>query len=382
MIPYGHQQISEEDIQEVVNVLRSDWLTQGPMVKHFECAVAKYCGAKYAVAVSSGTAALHLAALAAGFSFNDEVITSPITFVASANCIIYTGATPIFADIDSDTYCIDVEQIIKKITKITKGLIPVHFAGQPCDMAEIAAIARESGLKVIEDAAHAIGASYEVDGQSYKVGCCAHSDMTIFSFHPVKHITTGEGGMITTNNYELYVKLCLLRTHGITKEKKKMRQCDGTWYYEQQELGFNYRITDLQCALGLSQLKRLNEFVKRRRAIAASYNNAFEKITEVIVPFQKEIVASSWHLYVLRLKSIERKKVFELLQKRGVGVNVHYIPVHLQPYYQKHFHFKKGDFPKAEDYYSQAITLPIYPAMSDDDVNYVIESVFDISRKK
>jgi dTDP-4-amino-4,6-dideoxygalactose transaminase len=206
--------------------------------------------------------------------------------------------------------------------------------------------------------------------------------MTIFSFHPVKHITTGEGGMITTNNYELYAKLCLLRTHGITKEKKNMQQCEGTWYYEQQELGFNYRITDLQCALGLSQLKRLNEFVERRRAIAASYNNAFKKITEVIVPFQKEKVASSWHLYVLRLKSIERKKVFELLQKRGVGVSVHYIPVHLQPYYQKHFHFKNGDFQKAEYYYSQAITLPIYPAMSDNDVNHVIESVFDISRKK
>ena len=234
MIPYGRQQITEEDIQAVVEVLRSDWLTQGPMIPRFEQAVAEYCGAKYAVAVANGTAALHLAALAAGFRQGDEVITSPITFVASANCIVYAGATPVFADIDPKTYCIDPQQIKNRITPATKGLIPVHFAGQPCDMAEISTLARARNLTVIEDAAHAIGASYKHEGETYKVGGCAHSDMTIFSFHPVKHITTGEGGIITTNSRELYEKLNLLRTHGITRDPDKLSQNHGTWYYEQQ----------------------------------------------------------------------------------------------------------------------------------------------------
>jgi perosamine synthetase len=245
-IPYGRQSISEDDIAAVVEVLRSDWLTQGPVVERFERAVAEYCGARYAVAVANGTAALHLAALAAGFGPGDEVITSPITFVASANCIAYTGAKPAFADIDPRTYCIDPEQIRSRLTPATRGLIPVHFAGQPCDMAAIAEVARERGMVVIEDAAHAIGASYQVDGVTSKVGCCAHSDMTIFSFHPVKHITTGEGGMITTNNEDLYKKLLLLRTHGITRDPQLLSRSDGPWYYEQQVLGYNYRITDIQ----------------------------------------------------------------------------------------------------------------------------------------
>ncbi|MCI5223937.1 MAG: UDP-4-amino-4,6-dideoxy-N-acetyl-beta-L-altrosamine transaminase [Candidatus Electrothrix sp. AR4] len=380
MIPYGRQQISEEDIQAVVEILRSDWLTQGPMVKRFERAVADYCEARYAVAVSSGTAALHLAALAAKFGPSDEIITSPITFVASANCIVYTGASPVFADIDSRTYCIDPEQIKHKNTKKTKGIIPVHFAGQPCDIARIATVAKQNNLIVIEDAAHAIGANYKVDSRSYKVGSCAHSDMTTFSFHPVKHITTGEGGIITTNDYALYTRLRLLRTHGITRDRQALKRDDGPWYYEQQDLGFNYRITDLQCALGLSQLKRLDEFIMRRKKIAAEYNKAFEGVEDIRVPFQKKEADSSWHLYVLGFRETKRGNVFNALRKRGIGVNVHYIPVHMQPYYQEYFGYVAGDFPKAEEYYAGAITLPLYPAMTDNEVNYIIESILDLVR--
>jgi UDP-4-amino-4,6-dideoxy-N-acetyl-beta-L-altrosamine transaminase len=376
-IPYGRQNISEDDIQSVVEVLRSDWLTQGPVIDQFERALADYCGARYAVAVANGTAALHLAALAAGFGPGDEVITSPITFVASANCIAYTGAKPVFADIDQLTYGIDPKQIRKRLTPVTRGVIPVHFAGQPCDMRSIAAIAREYGLTVIEDAAHAIGASYEAGGKTYKVGSCAHSDMTIFSFHPVKHITTGEGGIITTNSGDFYEQLCLLRSHGITRDASRLSRHEGPWYYEQQALGFNYRITDLQCALGLSQLKRLDEFVARRRKIAAVYDRAFAGCDELILPEQREGSHSSWHLYTLGLRTLPRRKIFERLRQRGLGVNVHYIPVHLQPYYQQHFGTSEGDYPCAEQYYTQAITMPLYPAMSDEDVAYVIETTLD-----
>lgn len=376
-IPYGRQCITEEDIQAVVDVLRSDWLTQGPAVESFERAVAEYCGARYAVAVSNGTAALHLAALAAGFGPGDEVLTSPITFVASANCIAYTGAKPVFADIDPQTYCVDPKQIIAKITHSSRAIIPVHFAGQPCDMVTISAIAKQNNLIVIEDAAHAIGASYEIDGQYYKVGGCSHSDMTIFSFHPVKHITTGEGGIITTNSESLYQKLQLLRTHGITKDLSKLSRNDGPWYYEQHVLGFNYRITDFQCALGLSQLKRIDTIVNRRKEIVDIYNKAFNCHTKLIIPFEANTVTSSWHLYVLQFKQIVRLDVFNALREKGLGVNVHYIPVHLQPYYFKHFNFKVGDYPKAESYYSQAITLPLYPTMKNEDVDYVINAVFE-----
>ncbi|WP_148896141.1 UDP-4-amino-4,6-dideoxy-N-acetyl-beta-L-altrosamine transaminase [Geothermobacter ehrlichii] len=377
-IPYGRQSISEEDIQAVVDVLRSDRLTQGPVVEQFERAVAEYCGAKYAVAVSNGTAALHLAALAAGFEEGDEVITSPITFVASANCIVYSGATPVFADIDRNTYCIDPEQIKRKITSKTKGLIPVHFAGQPCDMVEISTISKRNNLIVIEDAAHAIGASYEVDGRTYKVGCCAHSDMAIFSFHPVKHLTTGEGGMITTNSPELYERLCLLRTHGIIKDPKRLGRNDGPWYYEQQELGFNYRITDIQCALGLSQLKRLDEFVGRRRQIVKKYNDAFSECDTLIVPQQRAGANSSWHLYMLGFQSFDRRVVFEALRECGLGVNVHYIPLHLQPFYADNFNLSVGDYPEANKYYSRVITLPLYPSMTDKDVQQVLNAVHEV----
>lgn len=375
MIPYGRQQITEEDIQAVVEVLRSDWLTQGPVVERFEQAVAAYCGAKYAVAVANGTAALHLAALAAGFHKGDEVITSPITFVASANCIVYTGATPVFADIDPGTYCIDPQHIQNRITANTKGIIPVHFAGQPCDMVAVSELARSHNLIVIEDAAHAIGASYQADGKTCKVGSCTHSDMTIFSFHPVKHITTGEGGIITTNSRELYEKLCLLRTHGITREPGKLKQDHGPWYYEQQELGFNYRITDFQCALGLSQLKRLDTFIERRKQIVHTYNTAFAENENLVTPYQREGTDSSWHLYLLALKKSDRSKVFQQLRESGIGVNVHYIPVHLQPYYQAQFGCKRGDYPLSEAYYNSAITLPLYPHMLDEDVLFVINEV-------
>ena len=374
MIPYGHQDISEDDIQEVINVLRSEWLTQGPMVERFERAVAAYCGARYAVAVSSGTAALHIAALAAGFGIGDEVITSPITFAASANCIAYTGARPVFADIDDTTCCIDVAEVKKRLSKKTKGIIPVHFAGHPCDIVKIAEVAREHGLIVIEDAAHALGASYEEHGVWYKVGSCAHSDMTIFSFHPVKHITTGEGGMITTNNVELYRKLLLLRSHGITKEPQQMHCDDGSWYYEQQYLGFNYRITDIQCALGLSQLKRLDEFLYKRRNISNIYNQAF---TKAAIRLPKHGGNSSWHLYVIRCDGTKRKYIFDVLRNKGIGVNVHYIPVYTHPYYQRSFGYQRGDFPIAEAYYQEAISLPLYPTLSDTQLNQIISSVIE-----
>lgn len=376
-IPYGRQDISDEDIQAVVEVLRSDWLTQGPAVERFERAVAEYCGARYAVAVANGTAGLHLAALAAGFGPDDEVITSPITFVASANCIVYCGAKPVFADIDPQTYCLDPRQVETKLSGTTRGLIPVHFAGQPCDIAAMAAIARKNDLAVIEDAAHAIGASYEVDGRRFKVGCCAHSDMTIFSFHPVKHMTTGEGGMITTNSAELYEKLCLLRTHGITRNPQRLTTSDGPWYYEQQALGFNYRITDIQCALGLSQLKRLDSFVARRREIVAAYNEAFWGHGSLFSPFERPGAYSSWHLYMLGFRGIDRGIAFDRLREKGLGVNVHYIPVHLQPYYRKRFGTAAGDFPCAEAYYREAVTLPLFASMSEDDVRYVIQTVLE-----
>lgn len=380
-IPYGQHNINEDDIQAVVETLRSDWLTQGPMVERFEQDVAKYCGAKYAVAVANGTAALHLALLAAGFQKGDEVITSPITFVASANCIVYTGATPIFADIDAQTYCIDPQQIKNRITPRTKGIIPVHFAGQPCDMEAIYALARTHDLIVIEDAAHAINASYQTGGKACKVGSCTNSDMTIFSFHPVKHITTGEGGIITTNSRSLYEKLCLLRTHGITKDPVKLTQNHGPWYYEQQELGFNYRITDFQCALGLSQLKRLDHFIKRRKHIVEAYNTAFAKNKNLVTPHQRQGSNSSWHLYMLGLKSIDRSKFFQQLRESDIGVNVHYIPVHLQPYYQKQFGYRRGDYPFAETYYENVITLPLHPDMTDDEVLYVINAVSNATQE-
>lgn len=380
-IPYGTQWITDEDISAVVEALRSPWMTQGPLVEIFEKAVADYCGARYAVAVANGTAALHIAALAAGFGPGDEVITSPITFVASANCVLYAGAQPVFADIDPATYCIDPQAVLGKLSPATKGLIPVHFAGQPCDMPALHNVAKERGLMIIEDAAHAIGASYDHQGNTYRVGSCAHSDMTIFSFHPVKHITTGEGGIVTTNDETIYKKLLLLRSHGITRNPDQMTLNEGPWYYEMQDLGYNYRITDFQCALGLKQLERLDDFLDRRWQIVRAYENGFATEEELILPYVAPSTISAFHLYVLQFKTLSRLDVYNRLREKNLGVNVHYIPVHLQPYYMQSFGYEKGDYPHAEDYYSRAITIPLYPRMSDEDVTYVIQAVKETIRE-
>ena len=368
IIPYGHQWIDEKDINEVVKVLKSDWITQGPKVKEFEKAIANYCGAKYAVAVSSGTAALHAAYTIAGIKQGDEVITTPLTFAATANTAIYCGGKPVFADIKKDTLNIDPKEIEKKITKKTKAIVPVDFAGQPADYSEIKKIAKKHNLLIIEDASHALGAEYK----GKKVGSI--SDMTILSFHPVKHVTTGEGGMVLTNNRKFYEKLKLFRNHGMIKKPEK-----GGWYYEIEDLGYNYKITDFQCALGISQLKKLDKFIKLRREIVAKYNKAFRDIKEIVTPIEKNYLKSAWHIYpiqlVLEKLKVGRKKVFEELMKKGLGVQVHYIPLHLQPFYKKKFNYKKGDFPVAEKYYERAITLPLFPKMTNEDVGRVIKIV-------
>ncbi|MGJ9459585.1 UDP-4-amino-4,6-dideoxy-N-acetyl-beta-L-altrosamine transaminase [Oceanobacillus sp. CF4.6] len=377
-IPYGRQSIDDEDIQAVVDVLKSDYLTTGPAVDNFEKKVANYVGVKYAVAFSNGTAALHSACFAADIGVGDEVITTPMTFVASANCILYQGAKPVFADIDPQTYNIDPNKIKEKITDRTKAIIPVDFTGQPVKLDEIIKIAEEFNLVVIEDAAHAIGATYKES----RVGSIA--DMTMFSFHPVKHITTGEGGIITTNNKDLYEKLTQFRTHGITRDKSLLKENHGPWYYEMQFLGYNYRMTDIQAALGASQIDKLDKFIERRRNIVDQYNKGFSNMNEVINPYQETDGNSSWHLYVIKLNkdllSIDRKHFFEELRQASIGVNVHYIPVHLQPYYQE-LGYKKGDYPYAEELYEQIITLPLFPAMTDEDVEYVIDTVKNIAIK-
>lgn len=365
-IPYGKQSINEEDINAVLDVLRSDFLTTGPKIEEFEQLVKDYVGADYAVAISNGTAALHAACFAAGIKKDDEVITTPITFVASANCALYLDAKPVFADIDKDTYNIDPEEIRKKITNKTKAIIPVHYAGQPCEMDEIHKIARENNLVVIEDAAHALGADYK----GRKIG--SMSDMTTFSFHPVKHITTGEGGMIVTNNKEYYKRLQLFRNHGITRDKNLMKKSDGVWYYEQLDLGYNYRITDIQCAMGISQMKRLNQFIIRRKQLVDRYNKAFEDIEDIIVPYQRQGCNNSWHLYVIQVR--ERERIFNQLRNSGIGVNVHYIPVYKHPYYQEHG-YNETKCENAEQFYKNIISLPLYPSLSDDEQEYVIEHV-------
>ena len=373
-IPYGRQWIEEDDIEAVVEVLKSDFLTTGPKIAEFEKKVAEYTGAKYAVAVSNGTAALHIACLAAGITKGDEVITSPITFAASANCTLYCGGKPVFADIDKDTYNISPQSIREKITEHTKAIIPVHYTGQPCEMDEIHAIAKEHHLLVIEDGAHALGASYK----GKKVG--SMSDMTIFSFHPVKHITTGEGGMVLTNNEELYQKLQYFRTHGITRDASLMEKNEGAWYYEQIDLGYNYRITDFQSALGISQLKKLNQFVARRKEIAKKYDEAFSKLSWIVTPYQSEHCDSSWHLYVIKLKGADRKKVFDKLRENGIGVNVHYIPVYHHPYYQKHGN-QDVYCEHAEELYANCISIPMYPGLTDDELDYVIEKIKEIGEE-
>jgi len=380
MIPYGRQDITQSDIDAVVAVLQSDWITQGPTIARFEQAVADYCGARYAVAVTSATAALHIACLAADLSFGDWLWTSPNTFVASANCGLYCGAQVDFVDIDPKTYNLSLDTLGQKLReaerqgKLPKVLVPVHLAGQSCEMKRIAELAQKYGFTVLEDASHGIGARYK--GQP--VGCCQFSDMAVFSFHPVKIITTGEGGMVLTNREDLYERLLRLRTHGITRQAELMTEdAHGPWYYQQLDLGLNYRITDIQAALGVSQMNRLDEFVGRRRQLAARYDLLLSGLP-LTLPWQHPDTQSSWHLYVIRLRleklKTTHRQVFEKLRQSRIGVNVHYIPVHTQPYYQQ-LGFEWGDFPQAEQYYREAISLPLYYGLTESDQNKVITAL-------
>lgn len=383
MIPYGHQHIDDEDIRAVVDVLRSEYLTQGPVVPAFERGIAEYCGAKHAIATNSATASLHLACLALGVGPGDIVWTSSITFVASANCALYCGATVEFVDIDPQTYNMSVPRLSDMLEqaaqsgKLPRVVIPVHLCGQPCDMAAIHGLAQRFGFRIIEDASHAIGASYLGE----KVGGCKFSDVTVFSFHPVKIITTGEGGMALTNDSRLHRRMQLLRSHGITRDADQMSIApDGPWYYEQLDLGYNYRMTDIQAALGLSQLAKLENFVNMRRLLAASYDEMLKELP-VVCPWQHPDCQSAFHLYVIRLKltrwPLTHGQIFELLRSRGIGVNLHYIPLYRQPFHRgvaRSF----SEFPNSEQYYSDALSLPIFPDLDEEQQNRVVSILKDI----
>lgn len=374
MIPYGKQTIDDEDIKAVSEVLRSDFLTTGPKVQEFEKKFASYVDAKYAVAVSNGTAGLHLACLASNLETGDELITSPMTFAASANCALYCGAKPVFVDIKENDGLIDEELIEAKITSKTKIIIPVHYAGLPCNMEKIKEIADKHKLIIIEDACHALGAEYT----DTKIGNCAYSDMAVFSFHPVKHITTGEGGMITTNSEELYEKLVIFRSHGITRDSGKLlNNKEGSWFYEMQTLGFNYRITDFQCALGIGQLNKAGSFIERRIDIAKKYDEAFENNDNIETMKKSEGYKNAYHLYVIKTKDKKtRLDLFNHLKESGIFCQVHYIPVHWHPYYQK-LGYKKEDCPKAGNFYEKVISLPIYPGLKDEEQEKVIKVIKD-----
>ena len=378
-IPYGKQNITEEDIQSVIDVLRSDFLTQGPKIKEFEDAFANYIGSKYAFAVSNGTAALHLSALALEIKSGQKVITTPITFVASANCVRYCGGEVVFADINKDTYTIDINSVRQILEKSKPGeyvgIIPVDFAGYPVNIEELRTLADEFGLWILEDACHAPG-GYFIDSKSGKQMCGngAFADLAIFSFHPVKHIATGEGGMITTNSKELYDKLLLLRTHGITKDNNLLLENHGPWYYEMQELGYNYRLTDFQAALGISQLKRADYGVHRRNAIAKVYDEAFASISQIMLPYRAADLFHAFHLYVIQVEN--RLELYNYLKDNGIYAQVHYIPVHLQPYYKK-LGCKRGNFPIAEAYYDRCLSLPMFPFMTDEELDFVINKIND-----
>ena len=373
-LPYGRQSLNEADIAAVVEVLHSDFLTQGPAIPRFERAVAGWCGAKHGIAMANGTATLHCAALAMGLGPGDWLWTSPNTFVASSNAGRYCGAKVDFVDVDPGTACMSVEQLAAKLQvaektgRLPKIVVPVHFAGQSCEMPSIHALGQKYGFRILEDAAHALGGSY----QGERIGNCRWSDAASHSFHPVKIITSGEGGMITVNDDELAWRIATLRTHGITRDADRMQgESDGPWYYQQLELGYNYRMTDIQAALGASQMDRLDSFAARRRELADLYDRTLAGLP--LRPLARDPDGiSGWHLYMIRLNLAEiaprtRRQVFENLRAQGIGVNVHYIPVHLQPDYAQ-FGFKKGDFPEAERYYEECITLPMFPAMRDEDV--------------
>lgn len=381
-IPYARQTITPADIEAVVEVLRSDWLTQGPAVERFEAAFAAYCNAPHAVALSSGTAALHTACLALGLCPGQRLWTSPNTFVASANCGLYCGADVEFVDIDPSTGNLSVPALASKLERasaegsLPQVLVPVHFGGRPCDMRQIADLAARYGFRIVEDASHAAGAEY-ADG---RVGNCAFSDITVFSFHPVKILTTGEGGMAFTADAELARRLRRMRTHGITRDAAQMAaEPEGAWYYEQIDLGHNYRMTDIQAALGVSQLARIGEFLERRRQLAGRYREALSTLPLELPPADDAATRSSWHLYVVRTEPAVRRATFESLRARGIEPNVHYIPVHLQPYYRKRG-FKRGDYPAAERFYEGALSLPLFPGLSDAEQDLVCDALRAVLR--
>lgn len=378
-LSYGKQWIDEQDIQAVADTLRSDFLTQGPKIAEFEQAICDLTGAHHCVVVANGTAALHISVAVLGIEPDCEGITSTNTFLASANAMVYNGITPVFTDIDPKTYLPTPAEFEKQITEKTKILIPVHFAGQPCEMEKITQIAGNNDCFIIEDAAHAIGSVYD-DGSA--VGSCKYSDMAIFSFHPVKTITSGEGGAITTNDATLYEKLILLRNHGLTRNENKLTRNPGPWFYEMQDLGFNYRMTDLQAALGLAQLKKLDSFAIRRREIVNHYNDVFRNVDWLVTPYERKSLNSVFHLYVLKIDYTKlgknRTDVMEILKAKNIGTQVHYIPVHSQPYYRDHYDYRWGDFPVAESYYEHALSIPLYPKMSDDQVEYVVQAILGL----
>lgn len=372
LLPYGRHSIDEDDIRAVVETLRSDWLTTGPKIKEFEEAFAAWVGARYAVSFSSGTGALHGAVFAAGIEAGDQAITSPLTFAATANCVLYQGGTPIFSDVRPDTLNMDPEFTAKSISPRTKALLPVDYAGHPADLDEFLKIADRHGLTVIEDACHSIGAEY----RERRVGSIAH--MSVFSFHAVKHLVTGEGGMVTTNNARFADRLRKFRSHGIDSDARA-RQAQGKWYYEMVELGYNYRLSDIACALGLRQLSKLKSNLQRRREIALKYTQAFRDLPELILPVVSEHVIPAWHFYAVRLDlkglSAGRDEIFRALRAENIGVNVHYVPVHLHPYYKQRFGYGGGEFRVAEAAYDALITLPLFQAMSEQDVEDVIRAV-------
>jgi perosamine synthetase len=374
IIPYGRQWIDEADIRAVVDVLRSDWITTGPKVSEFEHAVMDFVGAEHAVAVNSGTAALHAAMCAIGVGDGDEVILPPMTFVATANCVVFQGATPVFADVDADTLLINPAEVESKITERTKAIIAVDYAGQPCDYNALRDIAERHGLVLIADACHSIGAQF--NGRN--VGTLA--DLSVFSFHPVKHITTGEGGMVVTDETKFAEKMRRFRNHGIATDYKQ-REDQKTWFYEMVELGYNYRITDFQCALGLSQLKKLPSLLEKRRSIASHYDNAFASVSAIQPLSTQKHALHAYHLYVIKLNlkalGLSRKKLFQKMRNKGIGANVHYIPAHLHPYYRKNFGTYSNLCPIAEKVYEQIISIPIYPGMTDKDIKKVINVIIE-----
>lgn len=374
-LPYGKQQIDKDDIESVISILESDFITQGPKIGEFEEKLARYCGSRYAVAFNSGTSALHGAYFAYGLGSGDELITSPNTFVATSNAALYLDAQPVFVDVEKETGNLDVNKLEEKITEKTKIITPVHYSGNPVNLKELSEISEVNDIGLIEDAAHSLGAKYN----GGKIGNSKYSDMTIFSFHPVKHITTGEGGAVLTNNEEYYEKLLMFRSHGITKEQF-INKPEGDWYYEMQFLGYNYRITDIQAALGLSQLKKLDKFVERRRNIANQYNMAFENNPFFNTVPEKECCESSYHLFPILVKDefkAKKREIFSKLREEGLGVQVHYIPVYLQPYY-KELGYEMGSCPISEDFYHREISIPIYPTMKKEDKDYVINKIFKV----